>query len=210
MKSDNIVNFKFSKNLINYDDSMEFMSNHINNIRNNNANELLWFLEHYSVYTAGTSAKKEDQQIINKSEIRYVGRGGQWTWHGPGQRVVYIMLDLKKRKKDIREFIHCLEKWIVSTLNYFSLSVVTREKYPGVWLKKNNVFYKIASIGIRISDWVTWHGISINIDPNLNYFNQIVPCGVKNSYVTSLKDQNIIISKKDFDCKLQENFYLFF
>ena len=210
MRRNKFVEFKFSNKLINYDYSVEFMKNHVKKIKEDDANEMIWFLEHNSVYTAGTSARKEDQMIINQNQIRYVGRGGQWTWHGPGQRVVYVMLDLRKRQKDIKKFINCLENWILSTLHYFSLNAILRDKHPGVWLKKNRQFYKIASIGIRISNWVTWHGISININPNLKFFDQIIPCGLKDSNVTSLKKQNVNISKNQFDLKLKENFFLFF
>ena len=210
MKSDKLVSYKFSKKLIEYDYSIDFMKKHIDEMKKNNADELLWFLEHHSIFTAGTSAKKEDQNIINKNQIRYVGRGGQWTWHGPGQRVIYIMLDLKKRKRDVKEFVNCLEKWLIATLSFFSLDVILRDNYPGVWIKKNNDYFKIASIGIRISHWITWHGISINYEPDLKYFDQIIPCGIQNSFVTSLKEQNVKISIDELDKVLKEKFFMFF
>ena len=143
MKINNIVNFKNSKNLIDYDQALEFMRSHIAKMKNNQEDEMLWFLEHKPIYTAGTSAKEIDQKIKNQDLIRYVGRGGQWTWHGPGQRVVYIMLDLKKREKDIQKFVRYLEKWIISTLNTFDIDALVLDGNPGVWLKKNNKFYKI-------------------------------------------------------------------
>ena len=210
MKINNIVEFKLSKNLVEYDSAIEFMNIHIDKMKKNSAQEMLWFLEHSSIFTAGTSAKEIDQNIKNKNLIRYVGRGGQWTWHGPGQRIVYIMLDLKKREKDIKKYINNLEQWIILTLKFFKIDGVILENYPGVWIKTNNTFFKIASVGVRISHWITWHGISINVNPNLKPFEEIVPCGVQNGYVTSIKKEGKNISLNQFDKKLKENFSVFF
>ena len=210
MQIDNVIKFKISKNLVDYDSAIELMSSHINKMRKKQAKEMLWFLEHNSIFTAGTSAKEIDQNIKNKKLIRYVGRGGQWTWHGPGQRVVYIMLDLKKRDKDIKKYINNLEQWIISTLRFFKIDAIIQDGNPGVWIKKNNTFFKIASVGVRISHWITWHGISINVNPNLKPFEEIVPCGVQNGFVTSIKKEGKNISLNQFDKKLKENFSLFF
>ena len=210
MQIDNIVEFKISKNLVDYDSAIELMSSHINKMRKKQAKEMLWFLEHNSIFTAGTSAKEIDQNIKNKNLIRYVGRGGQWTWHGPGQRVVYIMLDLKKREKDIKKYINNLEQWIISTLKFFKIDAIIQDGNPGVWIKKNNTFFKIASVGVRISHWITWHGISINVNPNLKSFEEIIPCGVQNGFVTSIEKEGEKISLNQFDKKLKENFSLFF
>jgi len=210
MQIDNIVEFKISKKLVDYDSAIELMNSHINKMKKNQAKEMLWFLEHNSIFTAGTSAKEIDQNIKNKKLIRYVGRGGQWTWHGPGQRVVYIMLDLKKREKDIKKYINNLEQWIISTLRFFNIDAIIQEDNPGVWIKKNNNFYKIASIGVRISHWITWHGISVNVNPNLKSFEEIVPCGVQNGFVTSMKKEGKNVTLNKFDKKLKENFSLFF
>ena len=210
MQINNIVEFKVSKNIVDYDTAIEFMNSHINNMKKNKANEMLWFLEHNSIFTAGTSAKVKDQNIKNKKLIRYVGRGGQWTWHGPGQRVVYIMLDLKQREKDIKKYINSLEQWIISTLNFFNINAIVLKGNPGVWIEKNNDYFKIASIGVRISHWITWHGISINVNPNLKPFEEIVPCGVQNGFVTSIEKEEGKISLSQFDKKLKENFSLFF
>ena len=210
MQSDNIVEFKISKNLVDYDTAIKLMNSHINKMKKKQAKEMLWFLQHNSIFTAGTSAKEIDQNIKNKKLIRYVGRGGQWTWHGPGQRVVYIMLDLKKREKDIKKYINNLEQWIISTLNFFKIDAVIKEGNPGVWIKRNNTFFKIASVGVRISHWITWHGISINVNPNLEPFKEIIPCGVQNGFVTSIEKEGKKISLNQFDKKLKENFSLFF
>ena len=210
MQIDNIVEFKISENLVDYDSAIEFMNSHINKMKKKQAKEILWFLEHNSIFTAGTSAKEIDQNIKNKNLIRYVGRGGQWTWHGPGQRVVYIMLDLKQREKDIKKYINNLEQWIILTLNFFNINATVQKGNPGVWVIKNNAFFKIASIGVRISNWITWHGISINVNPNLKSFEEIVPCGVQNGFVTSIKKEGKNISLNQLDKKLKENFSLFF
>ena len=210
MKINNIVEFKISKDLVEYDSAIEFMKIHIDKMKKNNAQEMLWFLEHNSIFTAGTSAKEIDQNIKNKKLIRYVGRGGQWTWHGPGQRVVYIMLNLTKREKDIKKYINYLEQWIMLTLKFFKIDATIIEGNPGVWVKKNNTIFKIASVGVRISHWITWHGISINVNPNLKPFEEIVPCGVQNGYVTSIEKEGKNISLNQFDKKLKENFSLLF
>ena len=210
MKINNIVEFKLSKDLVEYDSAIEFMKIHIDKMKKNNAQEMLWFLEHNSIFTAGTSAKEIDQNIKNKKLIRYVGRGGQWTWHGPGQRVVYIMLNLTKREKDIKKYINYLEQWIMLTLKFFKIDATIIEGNPGVWVKKNNTIFKIASVGVRISHWITWHGISINVNPNLKPFEEIVPCGVQNGYVTSIEKEGKNISLNQFDEKLKENFSLLF
>ena len=210
MQIDKTVEFKISENLVDYDSAIKFMNAHINKMKKQQANEILWFLEHNSIFTAGTSAKEIDQNIKNKNLIRYVGRGGQWTWHGPGQRVVYIMLDLKKREKDIKKYINNLEQWIILTLKFFKIDAIAQKGNPGVWIKRNNTFFKIASVGVRISHWITWHGISINVNPNLKSFEEIVPCGVQNGFVTSIEKEGKNISLNQFDKKLKENFSLFF
>ena len=210
MQIENIVEFKISKSPVDYDSSIELMNSHINKMKKKQAKEMLWFLEHNSIFTAGTSAKEIDQNIKNKKLIRYVGRGGQWTWHGPGQRVVYIMLDLKKREKDIKKYINNLEQWIILTLKFFKIDAIVQKGNPGVWIKRNNTFFKIASVGVRISHWITWHGISINVNPNLKSFEEIVPCGVQNGFVTSMKKEGKNVTLNKFDKKLKENFSLFF
>ena len=210
MKLDKKINFKISKERIHYDTAIDEMKKHLSLMKSGHKDELIWFLEHDNIFTAGTSAKIEDQQIINPNLIRYTGRGGQWTWHGKGQRVVYIMLDLKKREKDVRKFVRNVEHWIISSLETFSLNGLSFDQYPGVWIKKNNNFYKIASIGIRISNWITWHGISINLNPNLDYFKQILPCGIRNAEMTSLKNEGININIKQLDNSLIKNIQNFF
>ena len=207
----NKVEWKISKTIINYDDAISLMEDKVLKIKQNIDKELVWLLEHGSIYTAGTSAKEKD--MLNKKDvlIRYTGRGGQWTWHGPGQRVAYVMLDLKKRLPDVRAYVNALEEWIILTLRDFNLEGTRLEQKPGVWIKNNdNSYNKIAALGVRISSWVTWHGISINLNPDLNAFENIVPCGILNGSVTSFKNLDINVSMNELDQSLIKNFNIVF
>ena len=207
----NKVEWKISKTIINYDDAISLMEDKVLKIKQNIDKELVWLLEHGSIYTAGTSAKEQD--MLNKKDVlvRYTGRGGQWTWHGPGQRVAYVMLDLKKRLPDVRAYVNALEEWIILTLRDFNLEGARLEQKPGVWIKNNdNSYNKIAALGVRISSWVTWHGISINLNPDLNAFENIVPCGILNGRVTSFKNLDINVSMNELDQSLIKNFNIVF
>ena len=207
----NKVEWKISNSLIKYDLAITEMENRVLNIKNNSINELVWLLEHKSIYTAGSSAK--DQDLLNKSniEIRYTGRGGQWTWHGPGQRVVYIMLNLKQRLPDVKAYVNALEELIILSLNDFSVKGVRLLNKPGVWVEnKHKKYDKIAALGVRISSWISWHGISINVNPNLNNYNNIIPCGNLDGGVTSLHSLNKEISMKQLDKSLNKNFLIVF
>ena len=207
----NKVEWKISKTIINYDDAISLMEDKVLKIKQNIDKELVWLLEHGSIYTAGTSAKEQD--MLNKKDVlvRYTGRGGQWTWHGPGQRVAYVMLDLKKRLPDVRAYVNALEEWIILTLRDFNLEGTRLEQKPGVWIKNNdNSYNKIAALGVRISSWVTWHGISINLNPDLNAFENIVPCGILNGSVTSFKNLDINVSMNELDQSLIKNFNIVF
>ena len=200
------VEWKISNTLINYDFAISEMQKRIIKIKNNSDNELIWLLEHSSIFTAGTSAKDEDL-INNQVETRRTGRGGEWTWHGPGQRVVYVMLNLKKRLPDVKAYVNALEEWIILTLEDFDIHGVRLENKPGVWvINKDNRYDKIAALGVRISSWVSWHGISINVNPNLEQFKNIVPCGIQDGGVTSLYNLENISSFEHLDNNLNKNF----
>ena len=201
----------YTQNLINYKIAIDWMNNHVINIQKNISKDTVWLLEHESIYTGGTSAKKNE--LINSELIKVSrsGRGGQWTWHGPGQRIVYIMLNLNYRKKDVRWYVSKLEQCIIDTLEAFSIKGERRQNLPGVWVDKriNNKKFninKIAAIGIRISRWVTYHGISININPSLSEYKGIVPCGIQDAGVTSLYELGVNISMGKFDKILIQNF----
>ena len=200
------VEWKISNTLINYDFAISEMQKRIIKIKNNTDNELIWLLEHSSIFTAGTSAKDEDL-INNQVETRRTGRGGEWTWHGPGQRVVYVMLNLKKRLPDVKAYVNALEEWIILTLEDFDIHGVRLKNKPGVWIiNKDNSYDKIAALGVRISSWVSWHGISINVNPNLEQFKNIVPCGIQDAGVTSLYNLENISSFEHLDNNLRKNF----
>ncbi len=207
----NNVEWKISNSLIKYDLAISEMENRVLNIKNNSTKELVWLLEHKSIYTAGSSAK--DKDLLNKSniEIRYTGRGGQWTWHGPGQRVVYIILNLKQRLPDVKAYVNALEELIILSLSDFSVKGVRLLNKPGVWVKnKHKKYDKIAALGVRISSWISWHGISINVNPDLNNYNNIIPCGNLDGGVTSLHSLNKEISMEQLDNSLKKNFLIVF
>ena len=199
------VEWKISNKLIDYDFAISEMEKRVFNIKRNSEKELVWLLEHKSIYTAGTSAK-DDDLINNKVDIRRTGRGGQWTWHGPGQRVIYLMLNLKNRLPDVKAYVYALEELVILSLSDFNICGVRIKNQPGVWVNRNNRFDKIAALGIRISSWVTYHGMSINLNPNLEEFKNIVPCGIKDSGITSLYKLNKNVSFEKLDNSLKKYF----
>ena len=201
----NEIEWKISNNPVEYDFAVLKMNKRVLEIKKNYASEMIWLLEHNSIFTAGTSAKLEDLKNINVN-FQYTGRGGQWTWHGPGQRVVYLMLNLKDRLQDVKAYVYALEELIILTLKDFYINGIRINGQPGVWVKDNNEYNKIASLGIRISSWITFHGISINVNPNLDEFNNIVPCGITNAGVTSFYKLSKKISLKELDISLKKNF----
>lgn len=192
--------------LVDYEHALQFMKNTVLSIRDYQYPDLIWCLEHPPIFTAGTSAKPEHLLDSLGFPVYQTGRGGQYTYHGPGQLVVYVMVDLEKRKKDIRLYINTLEEWIIKTLSFFNVEAERREGRVGLWVKgKNEEEQKIAAIGVRISRWVTWHGLSINICPNLGHFQGIVPCGLSEFGVTSLEKLGIKTTLKEVRSKLVEN-----
>ena len=200
-----LIEWKISNKLIDYDFAISEMEKRVLNINRNTEIELVWLLEHKSIFTAGTSAKNEDL-INNNVNIRHTGRGGQWTWHGPGQRVVYLMLNLKKRLPDVKAYVYALEELIILSLSDFSIVGVRIKNQPGVWVKNIDRFDKIASLGIRISSWITYHGISINLNPNLEEFRNIIPCGIENAGVTSIYKLKKNIALQELDYSLRKYF----
>jgi len=206
MKLAENVDWKISKDLVGYDFAISEMEKRVLEIKRNSAKELVWLLEHEPIYTGGTSAKKEDLKN-NNVETRSSGRGGQWTWHGPGQRVIYLMLNLRTRQQDVKAYVYALEEFLILTLYEFSIDGTRVNNKPGVWVKNNNNQYdKICALGIRISSWVTFHGVSINVNPDLDVFKNIVPCGVTDGGMTSLQALGKNISLGDLDRSLRKNF----
>jgi lipoyl(octanoyl) transferase len=178
------------------------------------ANECIWLLEHPPLYTAGTSADPSDLVQKDRFPVHETGRGGQYTYHGPGQRVAYVMLDLKRRQADVRAFVAALERWVIDTLDAFNVVGERREDRVGVWVQRPSKAApegeiaedKIAAIGIRLRKWVSFHGIAINVEPELEHFSGIVPCGVLQHGVTSLVDLGLPVTMNDVDVALKAAF----
>ena len=198
-----------------YADALAAMNERAAAIAAGNAAELVWLIEHPPLYTAGTSAKAEDV-LTARFPVHEAGRGGQLTYHGPGQRVAYVMLDLRRRGPDVRRFVATLEEWIIRTLLAFNVSGERREDRIGVWVRRpdkgDGYEDKIAAIGIRVKQWVTLHGLAINVDPDLSHFSGIVPCGVSEQRygVTSLTDLGLPLSMLELDLVLRREFEALF
>ncbi|WP_075216616.1 lipoyl(octanoyl) transferase LipB [Mongoliimonas terrestris] len=179
-------------------------------IADGRAAERIWLVEHPPLYTAGTSADAADLIEPDRFPVYATGRGGQYTYHGPGQRVAYVMLDLKRRREDVRAFVAALEAWIIGTLDAFTVRGERREDRVGVWVRRpdrgDGAEDKIAAIGIRVRRWVTFHGISLNVEPDLSHFSGIVPCGVTDHGVTSLVDLGLPVTMADADVALRVAF----
>ena len=197
--------WKISDTPVPYPEAVEFMEARAAAIAEGTAAELVWLLEHPPIYTAGTSAKDADL-LDARFPVHRTGRGGQFTYHGPGQRVGYVMLDLKTRKPDVRAYVHDLEQWLIETLALFNVKGERREGRVGIWVQRGLREDKVAALGVRIKRWVTFHGVALNVDPDLSHFGGIVPCGVKTAGVTSLADLGILVSMADVDVALKQSF----
>ena len=186
------IEIKKSQKPVKYEDAIEFMEKRLSEIDKKNSNDLIWILEHEELYTAGTSSSEND--ILDKSiKIIKTNRGGKITYHGPGQLICYFVIDLKKDKKDIRKFITILEKTIINTLKFYGIETFADKENIGIWYNDNNKIKKIAAIGVRVSKWIAYHGFSININNNLEKYDAIIPCGIKDRGIINLKkikDQN--------------------
>lgn len=209
------VEWRVEPGLTQYEDALASMEARAAAIRECSAPEMVWLVEHPPLYTAGTSAKAEDLVDANRFPVFDAGRGGEYTYHGPGQRVAYVMLDLKHRREDVRAFVAALEAWIIVTLDRFNVKGERREDRVGVWVVRpdrpaspdgNPAEDKIAAIGIRLRRWVSFHGIAINVEPDLSHFGGIVPCGVSDHGVTSLVDLGLPVTMADLDAALKAAF----
>ena len=180
------IEIKKSEKPVIYEDAKKMMEDRLLNVDQNKSNELIWTLEHPDIYTAGTSYNESD--ILDKSiKILKTNRGGKITYHGPGQLICYFVIDLKKRKKDIRNFISIIERTIIDTLQFFNIKTFSDKENIGIWYKDNEQTKKVAAIGVRISKWIAYHGFSININNNLEKYKAIIPCGIKDKGITNLK-----------------------
>jgi len=198
------IEWRIEKDLVKYDEALRFMEKTAQEIIEEKRDSLIWVLEHYPVYTAGVSAKDEDLLNSENIEVFKTNRGGKYTYHCPGMKIIYIILDLKKlfypSKPDISRFVEFLELWIIAVLKNYQIDAGIRKGRVGLWVETSTGEKKISAIGIKIKKWVSYHGIALNINPDLEGFNNIVPCGIKEFGITSFSE----LGRKDFD---QENFY---
>jgi lipoyl(octanoyl) transferase len=208
----NPIEWRISDSPVPYPEAVKAMETRVAAIRAGTAPELVWLLEHPPLYTAGTSAQPGDLLQPERFPVYASGRGGQYTYHGPGQRVAYVMLDLKRRAPDLRRFVHDLEEWVIRTLTRFNVRGERRDGRIGIWVARSGGREdKIAAVGVRVRHWVSYHGIAINLDPELEHFAGIVPCGIESGAgsrfgVTSLHDLGILIAMADLDTALKSAF----
>ncbi len=203
-----------SPGLTDYPQALDTMRARIGQIANGQAGEQIWLLQHPPLYTAGTSAGADELRHPDRFPVFQAGRGGKYTYHGPGQRVVYVMLDLRCRGRDIRAFVWRLEEWLIATLAAFGIRGERRTDRIGVWVRRPSgragscapAECKIGAIGVRVSRWITWHGVSLNIDPDLSHYAGIVPCGIEGHGVTSLADLGVTVSMAQVDAVLRREF----
>lgn len=200
------VEWRVSPGLTPYEDAVAAMEARVAAIRGGAAPELVWCLEHPPLYTAGTSADESELLDLKGLPVYATGRGGRTTWHGPGQRVAYVMLDLKSRGSDVRGFVRDLEDWVIATLARFGVKGERRDGRIGIWVAHDGAEEKIAAIGVRVRRWVSYHGIAINVAPDLGHFAGIVPCGLAGFGVTSLQALGIEACMADVDRVLRESF----
>ncbi|MDG1803184.1 MAG: lipoyl(octanoyl) transferase LipB [Paracoccaceae bacterium] len=210
-----MVEWITSVGLTEYDDAVAWMETRAAAIRAGTADEAIWLVEHPPLYTAGTSAKPVDLVDPDRFPVFESARGGQYTYHGPGQRVAYVLLDVGARGRDVRTFVQAIEDWIIATLTEFNVTGERRDGRVGVWVARNDKPLspdgtphedKIAALGIRLRKWVSFHGLSINLEPDLSHFDGIVPCGISQHGVTSLVDLGLPVTMDDLDLALRRTF----
>lgn len=211
MTDSNPVEWRLSDDLVDYPEAVADMEARVQAIIAGEAPEQVWLLEHPPLYTAGTSARDGDLLVPDRFPVYATGRGGQYTYHGPGQRIAYVMLDLNRRGQDLRRYVHDLEEWVIRSLDRLNIRGERREGRVGIWVVNGKREDKIAAIGVRVRRWVTFHGIAINVDPDLSHFTGIVPCGIKATQsepfgVTSLAKLGHLISMPEVDMILRETF----
>jgi lipoyl(octanoyl) transferase len=201
------IEWRISDDLVEYGAAVTEMEARAAAIRAGDASELCWLLEHPPLYTAGTSARDEDLLTPDRLPVFKTGRGGQYTYHGPGQRIGYVMLDLQRRGPDLRAYIGQLEEWLIRTLARFEVRGERRNGRIGIWVAKpGGEEAKIGALGVRVRRWVTYHGVALNLAPDLGHFAGIVPCGISDAGVTSLADLGLTVSMSDLDAALVETF----
>jgi len=201
------LEWRISDALVPYDEAVTQMEARVAAIRAGTVPEQVWLLEHPPLYSAGTSARPDDLVAPNLLPVFRTGRGGQYTYHGPGQRVGYVMLDLQKRGGDLRAYVRDLEEWLIRTLQHFNIKGERREGRVGIWIAESGgKESKIAAIGVRVRHWVSFHGVSLNVDPDLSHYRGIVPCGISEHGVTSLHDLGLAVTMADVDVAMKAAF----
>ena len=202
--------WRIGEGLTPYPEALEAMTARVAAIRAGTERELVWLVEHPPLYTAGTSAKPEELRQPDRFPTFAAGRGGQWTYHGPGQRTAYVMLDLNRRHggvpaRDVRCFVHGLEEWLIRALDRFNIRGERREGRVGIWVadRATGIEAKIGAIGVRVTRWVSWHGVALNVEPDLSHFAGIIPCGIREHGVTSLHAQGIPATMAEVDAALR-------
>lgn len=209
------IEWRYADAPVDYQDAVAFMERRAAEIRAGTAPECLWFVEHPPLYTAGTRAQPADLVDPGRFPVHASGRGGQYTYHGPGQRVAYVMLNLNERGRDVRRFVCALEDWVIRTLAEFNVKGERRQGRVGVWVVRPDKAPnpdgsphedKIAAIGVKLRRWVSFHGISVNVEPDLSHFGGIVPCGIREHGVTSLVDLGLPVTMDDLDAALRATF----
>lgn len=198
--------WKSQEGLVDYEEALQWMDHRVRALQAGSAPECVWLLEHPPLYTMGTSGQEKDILRSKKYPVFKTGRGGQVTYHGPGQRVVYLMLDLNTRYHDIRRYVRELEEWIIQTLAHFGIRGERRDSRVGIWVQKNGQEYKIAALGVRVQKWVTSHGIALNVKPDLTAYQDIIPCGLKDYPMTSLVDLGLTVTLQEVDEVLRKTF----
>jgi len=208
--ADQTVEWTVEPGLVPYEAAVAAMEARVAAIAAGEAGELVWLLEHPPLYTAGVSSKDEDLLDAGRFPVHRTGRGGQFTYHGPGQRVAYVMLDLNRRGRDVRGLVRGLEQWVIGALDRFGVAADVRDGRVGVWVERKGAGWsredKIAAIGVKVRKWVTFHGVSLNVEPELDHFGGIVPCGISEHGVTSLVDLGVLATMDDADAALKASF----
>ncbi|HEY5713186.1 MAG TPA: lipoyl(octanoyl) transferase LipB [Allosphingosinicella sp.] len=200
----NAIEWRISPGLTAYPEALAAMEERAAAIREGSARELVWLLEHPPLYTAGTSADPAELFNPEGFPVYAAGRGGRYTYHGPGQRVGYVMIDLDRRGRDVRRFVHALESWLIDTIGDFGIAAHRSPGRIGIWVDRDGTEAKIGALGLRVRRWVTMHGFSVNLDPKLSHFSGIVPCGIADSPVTSLDEMGVSNVQPRFDLALRQ------
>ena len=200
------IEIKISKKPIDYQVAIDFLEKRLADVIKNNANELVWILEHNNVYTCGTSGKEHELLLPNKLPTIRTNRGGKWTYHGKGQKVIYFVLNLNKRGKEIKKLVRNIEYWIIEILKEYEIHSYADPTNIGIWVKNNNSEYKIAAIGIKVKKWIAYHGFSINLNVNKDYYSGIIPCGITEKGIINFSDIKKLPSEENLNNTITKQF----